>query len=170
LLLGTVPKASTNKLCMIQDFLFPCDNLLHNLANMEIDSDAFPCKWSMFSKMAILVMEAPSHTQVVMLDVNAAFCCVPIRPDQQHHFIVHWHSQFWIDAYAPFGPANSLGVWGQIADCMVAIYQATGVVAVKKWVDNFTMFQYPQTPISGEITYCYSLREIYEVAQWLGWL
>jgi hypothetical protein len=167
--LGTVPKAGTNELRMIQDFSFPRDDPTHNSVNTEIDSDAFPCEWGTFSEMAILVMEAPPHTQVATLDVDAAFRCVPIRPDQQRHFIVHWRSQFWIDACAPFGPASSPGVWGRIADCMVAIYQATGVTAVKKWVDDFAFFRYPQNSSHGDITYHYSLQEIHEIAQQLGW-
>jgi hypothetical protein len=167
--LGTVPKAGTNDLRMIQDFSFPRDDLLHNSVNAEIDSDAFPCEWGTFSEMAILVMEAPPLTQVATLDVDAAFCCVPIRPDQQRHFIVHWHNQFWIDACAPFGPASLPGVWGRIADCMVAIYQAAGVTAVKKWVDDFAFFRYLQRAEYREITYPYSLQEIHELAQQLGW-
>jgi hypothetical protein len=154
---------------MIQDFLYPRDDLSHTSVNAGIDSNAFPCEWGTFLEMAILVMEAPLSTQVAMLNMDAAFQCVPIRPDQQNHFIVHWRNQFWIDACAPFGPASLPGVWGRIADCMVAIYQAAGVMAVKKWVDDFAFFRYPQRPDQRESTYWYSLQEIHEVAQRLGW-
>jgi hypothetical protein len=167
--LGTVPKAGTKELRMIQDFSFPRNDPSHNSVNAEIDSNAFPCEWGTFAEMAILVMEAPPRTQVATLDVDAAFRCVPIKPEQQNHFIVHWRDQFWIDACAPFGPASSPGVWGRIADCMVAIYQAAGVGAVKKWVDDFAFFRYPQITGSREVSFCYSLTEIHEVAGHLGW-
>jgi hypothetical protein len=167
--LGTVPKAGTDELRMIQDFLFPRDDIHHDSVNSEIDSDAFPCEWGTFSEMALLVMDAPSGAQVATLDVDAALHCVPIRPDQQRHFIVHWQEQFWIDACAPFGPASSPGVWGRIADCMSAIYLATGVVALKKWVDDFAFFRYPCTRKEGGVRFNYDLQDIYNVAEQLGW-
>jgi hypothetical protein len=117
---------------MIQDFLFPRNDTHYNSVNSKINSNAFLCEWGTFLEMALLVMDAPAGAQVATLDVDVTFCCVPIKPDQQRHFVVHWRDEFWIDACAPFGPASLPGVWGRITDCMSAIYLALGVVALKK--------------------------------------
>jgi hypothetical protein len=119
--------------------------------------------------MALLVTDAPPSAEVATLDVDAAFCCIPIRPNQQQNFVVHWRDQYWIDACTPFGPSSSPGVWGRIADCMSAIYLASGVVTLKKWVDDFAFFRFPKTTAPGCREYNYDLQDILQLAERLGW-
>jgi hypothetical protein len=82
---------------MIQDFLFPCNNTHHNSVNSKINSNAFLCEWGTFSEMALLVMDAPPGAQVATLDMDVVFHCVPIKPEQQRHFVVHWQDQFLLE-------------------------------------------------------------------------
>ena len=42
-----------------------------------------------------------------------------------------------------FGLSSSAGVFGAIADMLVAIYQAAGLAILTKWVDDFLVIQLP---------------------------
>ena len=91
----------------------------------------------MFTEVLILVMDVPPGTKGAMLDMDATFRRVPIKPDQQPAFIVCWDGKDYTDHTGPFGPSSSLGIFGRLADMVVAIYKSKGVAPIKKWVDDF---------------------------------
>ena len=167
--LGLVPKAgSIDVFRIIQDLSFPRDGSFPSV-NEFIDSGDFPCEWGSFSEIVLLIMDAPPGTEVATLDVDAAFCHVSILPSQQHAFIIMWDKKFYVDSCAPFGATSSSGVFGRIADALVALYKAGGWKAVKKWVDDFLFFRYPQSSQEGVSMYSQSLNDIYSIAAPLGW-
>jgi hypothetical protein len=55
------------------------------------------------------------------MDVDTAFRCCPIKPEQQPHFVVQWNDLFYIDHNAPFGATSSSRVFECLADTMAAI-------------------------------------------------
>ena len=110
--------------------------------NEGIDSDDFPCEWGTFSEVLLLVMDAPPSSEGATLDVDAAFRRVPIIPEQQPAFVVGWEDKFYIDHTGPFGPSSSPGVFGRLADTLVAVYKARGISPIKKWVDDFLFLRY----------------------------
>ena len=48
-----------------------------------------------------------------------------------------------VDRAVMFGLSSSAGVFGSVADILVAIYQAAGFGPLRKWVDNFFVIQLP---------------------------
>jgi len=91
----------------------------------------------MFTEVLILVMDAPPGTKGAMLDRDATFRRVPIKLVQQPTFIVCWDGKVYIDHIGPFGPSSSPGIFGRLADMVVAVYKSKGVAPIKKWVDYF---------------------------------
>ena len=108
--------------------------------------DEFRCDWGTFTDVRNIVMDAPPNSKVVTLDVDAAFRRCPILPSQQHSFVIHWNSLFYLDHKAPFGAASSGGISGKIADAMSAILISKGLSPVKNWVDDFVFFRFPLLP------------------------
>lgn len=87
--LGLVPKpGSQDVYCLVQDLSFPRNDPDVSSVNSDINSDDFPCEWGTFAEVVILVMDVPPGTEAATLDVDAAFCRVPITPAQQNYFIV----------------------------------------------------------------------------------
>lgn len=80
-----------------------------------------------------------------------------------------WDEKYFIDCCAPFGAASSPGVFGHIADALVALYKAGGWTAVKKWVDDFLFFRYPHNTGGSSLSYSQSLNDIYSLTEPLGW-
>lgn len=119
--LGVVDKAgSPDEFRIVQDFSFPRNDPFRNSVNSEINVDDFPCDWGTFSEVVLLVMDAPPDTEAATLDVDAAFRRCPIHPSQQPFFVVFWDNLCHIDHNAPFGSASSSGVFGRLADAIVA--------------------------------------------------
>jgi hypothetical protein len=160
--LGTVPK-SDNSSRLIQDFSFA--NAQHPSVNSSIDSNDFPCKWGSFAEMADLVIAAPPGSLGATLDVDSAFRRCPVRPDQQHHFVVQWKGQCYVDHCVAFGGASSGGIFGRVVDAFIAICRRRGFAPCLKWVDDFIFINYP----SPSSTFPYGLADILDLGTHLGW-
>lgn len=76
-------------------------------------------------------------------DISAAYRITPIRPDQQHVLCIFWRLKVYLDFAAAFGMASSAGIFGNIADMIVAIYKALGFEHLLKWVDDFFLIRLP---------------------------
>ena len=93
---------------------------------------------------------APPHSQAAVFDVDSAYRNIPIHPADQPHFCLKWDSLFYVDHCVAFGSASSAGLFGRVADALVAIFKAQGVDYILKWVDDFVFirFCYPNTSAS----------------------
>jgi hypothetical protein len=169
--LGLVPKTNApGKHRLIQDFSFPRHDPFLSSINDNINTDDFPCEWGTFAEVALLVINAPTGTEAATLDVDAAFRRVPIRPDQQPFFVISWEDLFYIDHTAPFGPSSSPGVFGHLADTLVALYKAKQIKPIKKWVDDFLFLRYPLLNSPPNVRqFTYGLSDITRFAETLGW-
>jgi hypothetical protein len=120
-------------------------------------------------------MDAPPFTEAATLDVDAAFRRCPILPSQQRNFIVMWEDAFYIDHNAPFGATSSGGIFGHIADALMAIFRAKNIGPAANWVDDFLFFKQPinihfmEADDTWEPIFSYGLDSIYAITTELGW-
>lgn len=167
--LGVVAKAGTkDEYRLVQDFSYPRNDPTHSSVNSEIDMDLFRCDWGTFDAVATIVRDAPPHTLAATLDVDAAFRRCPILPSQQSSFIIGWQDLYYIDHAAPFGAASSGGVFGRIADAFMGILRSKNITALN-WVDDFLLFNFPDSVINGLPSYPYTLETIFSLSNPLGW-
>ncbi|KAF7763882.1 hypothetical protein Agabi119p4_8419 [Agaricus bisporus var. burnettii] len=170
--LGTVPKSGPDQFRIIQDLSFPRNDPHHQSVNSEIDSLLFPCDWGTFTQIAEIVRNSPPGTQAATMDVDAAFRCCPIKPEQQPHFVIQWDDFFYIDHNAPFGAVSSGGVFGRLADTMATIIRHHTSDECRNWVDDFVLFRSPTTvSVTPTVPYVYpyDLPLIQNIANKLGW-
>lgn len=66
-----------------------------------------------------------------------------MSPAQQSSLCVFWRGKVYVDLALCFGLASSAGVFGSIADMLVAIYRAHGFGPIRKWVDDFLVIRLP---------------------------
>jgi len=128
---------------MIQDMSYPRNNPEITSVNHGINSDDFPTAWGSFDAAAALILSLPPGCLAATFDISAAYRLTPIRPDQQHHLCVFWMDRVYVDRAVMFGLASSAGVFGSIADMLVAIYHKAGFTALLKWVDDFFVIRLP---------------------------
>jgi hypothetical protein len=56
---------------------------------------------------------------------------------------MEWKGKVYVDRAVMFGLASSAGVFGSIADMLLAIYVRAGFGPVLKWVDDFIAVRLP---------------------------
>ncbi|KAF8754808.1 hypothetical protein RHS01_05861 [Rhizoctonia solani] len=102
--LGLVSKPSSpGEFRMVQDFSFSHSKGQNNSVNSEIDVDEFPCIWGFFDNVVQVLLDLPEGSSAATFDVDAAYRCIPIHPDDQPSTIISWRNQLYIDHCAPFG-------------------------------------------------------------------
>lgn len=128
---------------MIQDLSYPRGDPSVPSVNSFINADDFPTSWGTFVSTAELILSLPPGCRAATFDISAAYRITPIHPIQQNYICVYWKGLVRVDRAACFGLASSAGVFGSIADMLVAIYQASGIRALTKWVDDFFVIIFP---------------------------
>jgi hypothetical protein len=140
--LGLVPKPHSNKFRIVQDLSFPRDpsSDTHSV-NSTISADDFPMVWGTFDDMAALILTLPPGCVAATFDISAAYRTVPVKPAQQNALCIFWNGIFYVDRALMFGLTSSTGVFGSVADMLVAIYGKAGFNLIRKWVDDFLVFR-----------------------------
>jgi len=148
--LGLVPKPHSDSFRMIQDLSFPRNDPLVTSVNSSINTDDFPTAWGTFDDTCRLILSLPDGSQAATCDITAAYRLTPIRPNQQHIYCVSWRGKIYVDRAVCFGMASSAGIFGAVADLLIAFYKATGIQLVLKWVDDFIVFRRPGEEFTEE--------------------
>lgn len=141
--LGLVPKPNSSKLRMIQDLSFPRADPSCPSVNSFINSDDFPTAWGTFEETAKLILSLPEGCRTATFNISAAYRITPVHPLQQNFVCVLWQGKVYVDRAVCFGLASSAGVFGRVADMLVAICKAAGFCLIVKWVDDFMVFALP---------------------------
>ena len=103
----------------------------------------FPDSVGILRRSISLNLITPCRLHSCNFQHSAAYHLKPIRPDHQHHLCVLWKERVYVDRAVMFGLASSAGVFGRIADMLVAIYHKAGFTALLKWVDDFFVIRLP---------------------------
>ncbi|KAG2033263.1 hypothetical protein BDR03DRAFT_985113 [Suillus americanus] len=81
---------------------YPRDNPENPSVNAGIDPDAFPTEWGTFDSVVELILSLPDG--------------------QQWALCILWRDRIYADRALMFGLSSSAGVFGSVADMLVAIY------------------------------------------------
>lgn len=116
------------------------------------------------------IVHAPLGTQASVFDVDSAFRCIPIAPEDQKRIVLTWAGLFCIDHNACFGTRSSGGIFGRVADALIQIFGYHGFLAILKWANDFVFFRYAvSTDSSGKYVYNQHASQIFAIADNLGW-
>lgn len=151
--LGLTPKPGSDEFRMIEDLSFPRTDLATASVNAGIRPNEFPTEWGTFAETAEMILSLPDGCLAATFDISAAYRITPVRPDQQNALCIYWRGKVYVDRALPFGLSSSAGVFGAIADMLVAISNASGFGPIKKWVDDFFVIRLPdQTWTESDFT------------------
>jgi hypothetical protein len=108
-----------------------------------VNADDFPTEWGTFESTARLILSLPDGCLAATFNISAAYRLTLVRPSQQNTLCIFWNDKVYVDRAVMFGLTSSAGVFGSIADMLVAIYGGAGFKAIKKWVDDFFVIRFP---------------------------
>ena len=148
--LGLVPKPHSNSHRLVQDMSYPRSSSSTPSVNSFICSDDFPTEWGTIAATAALILSLPPGCTAATFDISAAYRITPVRPSQQQFCCVGWKGKVYVDRAVCFGCRSSAGVFGSIADMLVAIYRSSGFGPLTKWVDDFFVIWLPHHTHSEE--------------------
>ncbi|KIJ56446.1 hypothetical protein M422DRAFT_150825 [Sphaerobolus stellatus SS14] len=138
--LGLTPKIGSSRWRLIQDMSFPQTGNTLSI-NAGINSDDFLTEWGTSDNTVELLLTLPPGSKAATFDISAAYHLTPIRPWQQNALCIKWKGLIHVDSAVMFGLSSSAGVFGSIADMLVAIYAKAGFTRLLKWVDNFLVIR-----------------------------
>jgi hypothetical protein len=111
--------------------------------NSHIDCNRFPCTWSTFSTVALLIARLPPRSQASVHDVAEAYRTIPALPAQWPGLVIHLllEDQFAINTCNNFSLTSAGGVYGMSANAGTDIFWGQGMGPLSKWVDDHIFFQ-----------------------------
>jgi hypothetical protein len=77
------------------------------------------------------------------LDIEGAYRTIPCKPDHKRFLVVIFEGLFYMDHNIPFGLGSAAGLQGEVADCIIDLWNALKVDPAVKWVDDFDIFRFP---------------------------
>jgi hypothetical protein len=157
-----------DKFRVISDFSFPHNDPLQHSINSKIDVSWFKTDDATFSECYLYVANTLPGSQAAVYDVDAAYRCMPISPEDQVYGCLHFDGSVHLDHNACFRSASSHTMLGLCANSICAIFRFNGVQDVIKWVDDFVFLRYP-TNSTAPWTYSYDASLIDSLAVKLGW-
>lgn len=137
--ISLVPKVGKpGSLRLIQNLLYPRNNIPVSSINHHIFSDNFPCTWGTFGTITSLIYHLPPGLQAAVCNVAEAYCTIALKPTQWLGVVVHLNNNnsFAINTSTIFGVTSGPGVYGLIGDATADIMQSQGIGPISKWVDN----------------------------------
>lgn len=90
-----------------------------------------------------MILGLPADCKVAAFDISSAYHLTPVHPEQQHALCIYWKDKVYLDRAVAFGLSSSAGVFGAVADMLVAIYRTSGFGPIRKWVDDFLVIHLP---------------------------
>jgi hypothetical protein len=69
------------------------------------------------------VSSAPPGAQAATLDVEGAYCTIPVKPNHKRYIVVHFEGLFYLDHNVPFGLTSASGLQGEVADATIDIWE-----------------------------------------------
>lgn len=116
--------------------------------------------------------------------MDAAFRNIPVHPDDRTHTVIVWKDLAYVDANLAFGTSSSGGLFGTVADALLAIMVHRGIGPSLHWVDDYVITRSPtlhtsqtlrshsaitlSTPDSPTFEYSYDKSRVYAVGKELG--
>jgi hypothetical protein len=113
--------------------------------NVGINPDEFLTVWGKFDNTAAMILALPNGCLAATFDIMAVYRITPVDVVQQSSLCISWNGKVYLNRLAPFGLCSSAGVFGSIADMLVAIYEAHRFGPIRKWVNDFLVVCVPGT-------------------------
>jgi hypothetical protein len=122
---------------------FPWNSHEASSINAGIEASNFLMAWGTFDSTSELILSLPDSCTAATFDISAAYRITLIQPAQQNALCIHWRDNVYVDRAVMFSLSSSAGVFGAVADMLVAIYEKAGFGPICKWVDDFFIVQLP---------------------------
>ena len=144
--LGVIPKGHTpGKWCLITDLSHPVGGSVNDgidprlLTVLHLSGKGgprCPVPWTRYA--------------MAKLDIKAAYCLVPVHPDDRLLLGLEWRGHHYVDGMLPFGLRSALKIFTAVADALESIVRRRGVEFVDHYLDDFIVLGQRGTPTCSQ--------------------
>ena len=157
---GVIPKPNQpGKWCLIVDLSHPDGASI----NDGVDSTLCSLKYASEDDAVRLIGVAGEGTLIAKLDIQSAYCNVPVHPDDRPLLGMEWEGQTFVDVALPFGLCSAPKIFSALAGALVWILEKQGLCPLLHYLDDFLL-----VGGAGSEECAVSLRVTQEVCRQLG--
>ena len=139
---GVIPKGhNTGKWRLITDLSYPPGYSVNDGIDPNICSLRYTTVEDVASAYAIL----GPNTIIAKVDIESAYCLVPVHPEDRPLLGVKWKEKFYIDPMLPFGLRSAPKIFHSLADALEWRLRKDGVRNVFHYLDDFVVLGTPGT-------------------------
>ena len=145
--LGLMPKSNqVGRWRLIVDLSFPQGHSVNDGISTELCS----IKYTSVDAAVSVIMQLGHGTQLIKIDLQDAYCMVPIHPHDQTLLGVRWLDQTYVDRALPFGLQSASKLFSAVADAIAWFLYSNGVEYLLHYLDDFLFFH--STRLIGSIS------------------
>ena len=137
---GVIPKGhNTGKWRLITDLSFPPGNSV----NDGIDPAICSLRYTTVEDVASVAAQLGPHTLMAKIDIESAYCLIPVHPEDRFLLGVNWRDQLYIDPMLSFGLHSASKNFNVVADALEWCLRADGIRHVFHYLDDFMVLGAP---------------------------
>ena len=119
--------------------------------NNGIDPQLCSLTYTSVDKVARMAQSLGPGTLMAKLDIKAAYCLVPVHPDDRHILGLEWRGRHYIDGMLPFGLRSAPKIFTAVTDTLESIIRRRGVRYVDHYLDDFIVLGPKGTPVCSQV-------------------
>ena len=131
--LGAVEKKHSTKWRLILDLSHPAEFSV----NDGIAKPLCSLKYSRVSDVVDQILRMGRGCSLAKIDINSAFCNVPVHPHDRHLLGMIWNGVLYIDTVLPFGLRSAPKIFNAITSGLQWIAMKRGVSFLDHFLDDF---------------------------------
>ena len=150
--IGVVPKKEAGKFHTILHLFYPPPPPGESV-NDYIPKDQYSLQYTTIDKAILAIKRLGRGAWLSKLDVEAAFCIVPVHPSQWHLLGMKWEGKYYFDKVLSMGGRSSPSIFYRIADALEWICLTNYLIEVlMHLLDDFLTIEPPNAhPIALEL-------------------
>ena len=91
------------------------------------------------------ILQLGRGTQLVKLDLEKAYCNIPVHPQDHHLLAISWEGSTYVDRALPFGLRSAPKIFSAVADMIAWALHCAGIQHQIHYLDDFLFLGAPGT-------------------------
>ena len=132
---GVIPKGQSKKWRVIMDLSYPPGHSV----NDAIHPDLCSMVYTTVDRVAQRVMQLGNGALMAKVNIEVAYCLVPLHAQDRPLLGVRWEGLIYLDAMLPFGLWSAPKIFNAVADALQWLLERQGVEGADHYLDDFIM-------------------------------
>ena len=115
----------------------------HGSVNDGICRNLCSLRYASVDDAVRIIQHLDKVTELVKLDIKAAYCIVPVHPADCHLLDIRWKGKTYVDRALPFGLRSAPKIFSAVADVVAWVFMKMGIPDHLHYLDDFLLLVVP---------------------------